>query len=94
MTTIRQFIYLVKPFWGSHGSLFCWFLLLLSLGLTLYSVWFNIQMNQWNGSFYNALQQLDGQHIYVLLRRFVVLVTGLILVIVLGAYFQQKLLMH
>ncbi|MCW2475768.1 ABC transporter ATP-binding protein/permease [Candidatus Symbiopectobacterium sp. NZEC151] len=94
MTTIRQFIYLVKPFWGSRGSLFCWFLLLLSLGLTLSSVWFNIQMNQWNGSFYNALQQLDGQHIYVLLRRFVVLVTGLILVIVLGAYFQQKLLIR
>lgn len=91
MKTIKQFFWLVKPFWGRRAALFCWFLLLLSLGLTLSSVWFNIRMNQWNGDFYNALQKLDGAALYQLIKFFVVLVSGLILVVVLGTYFRQKL---
>ncbi len=94
MTTLKQFIYLVRPFWGRRISLSCWFLLALSLGLTLSSVWFNIKMNQWNGGFYNALQTRDGPALYTLLQSFVLLVSGLILVVVLGAYFQKKLVMR
>lgn len=48
-------------------------------------------MNQWNGDFYNALQKLDGAALYQLIKFFVVLVSGLILVVVLGTYFRQKL---
>lgn len=91
MKTIKHFFWLVKPFWGQRAALFCWFLLLLSLGLTLSSVWFNIRMNQWNGDFYNALQKLDGAALYQLIKFFVILVSGLILVVVLGTYFRQKL---
>lgn len=94
MNTIKQFLYLVKPFWGRRAALVCWFLLFFSLALTLSSVWFNIQMNQWNGEFYNALQKLDGPALYRLLKFFVVLVSGLILVVVLGTYFRQKLIIR
>ena len=86
MKTIKQFFYLVSPFWGRRAALYCWFLLILSLTLTLSSVWFNVKMNEWNGSFYNALQQLDGQALYKLLQQFVIIIAGLITVVVMGDF--------
>lgn len=94
MKTLKQFFYLIKPFWGQRAALFCWILLAASLGLTLSSVWFNVKMNMWNGDFYNALQQLDGQALYGLLRYFVVLVSGLIFVVVMGNYLKQMLIIR
>ncbi|WP_272690199.1 ABC transporter ATP-binding protein/permease [Providencia sp. PROV152] len=94
MKTLKQFFYLVKPFWGQRTALFCWLLLAASLGLTLSSVWFNVKMNMWNGDFYNALQKLDGQALYGLLQYFVVLVSGLIFVVVMGNYLKQMLIIR
>ncbi|SQI31651.1 CDS102 [Providencia alcalifaciens] len=72
----------------------CWVLLFASLGLTLSSVWFNVKMNMWNGDFYNALQKLDGQALYGLLQYFVILVSGLIFVVVMGNYLKQMLIIR
>ncbi|MBS0849416.1 ABC transporter ATP-binding protein/permease [Citrobacter sp. JGM124] len=94
MKTLKQFFYLVKPFLGQRAALYCWVLLLASLTLTLSSVWFNVQMNMWNGDFYNALQKLDGQALYGLLQHFVVLVSGLIFVVVMGNYLKQMLIIR
>ena len=94
MKTIKQFFYLVSPFWGRRAALYCWFLLILSLTLTLSSVWFNVKMNEWNGSFYNALQQLDGQALYKLLQQFVLIIAGLITVVVMGDYLRQKMIIR
>lgn len=94
MKTLKQFFYLVKPFWGQRAALLCWILLFASLGLTLSSVWFNVKMNMWNGDFYNALQKLDGQALYGLLQYFVVLVSGLIFVVVMGNYLKQMLIIR
>ena len=94
MKTLKQFFYLVKPFLGQRAALYCWILLFASLTLTLSSVWFNVQMNIWNGNFYNALQKLDGQALYGLLQHFVALVSGLILVVVMGNYLKQMLIIR
>ncbi|QAV23637.1 ABC transporter ATP-binding protein/permease [Proteus hauseri] len=94
MKTIKQFFYLVSPFWGRRAALSCWFLLIVSLTLTLSSVWFNVKMNEWNGSFYNALQQLDGQALYKLLQQFVLIIAGLITVVVMGDYLRQKMIIR
>ncbi|MBI6191367.1 ABC transporter ATP-binding protein/permease [Providencia rettgeri] len=94
MKTLKQFFYLVKPFWGQRAALLCWILLFASLGLTLSSVWFNVKMNMWNGDFYNALQKLDGQALYGLLQYFVILVSGLIFVVVMGNYLKQMLIIR
>ncbi|HBO24113.1 MAG TPA: ABC transporter ATP-binding protein/permease [Providencia sp.] len=94
MKTLKQFFYLVKPFWGQRAALFCWILLFASLGLTLTSVWFNVKMNAWNGDFYNSLQKLDGQALYGLLQYFVILVSGLIFVVVMGNYLKQMLVIR
>ena len=94
MKTLKQFFYLVKPFWGQRAALLCWVLLVSSLGLTLTSVWFNVKMNAWNGDFYNSLQKLDGQALYGLLQYFVILVSGLIFVVVMGNYLKQMLIIR
>ncbi|WP_342639639.1 ABC transporter ATP-binding protein/permease [Proteus faecis] len=94
MKTIKQFFYLVSPFWGRRAALYCWFLLIISLTLTLSSVWFNVKMNEWNGSFYNALQQLDGQALYKLLQQFVIIIAGLITVVVMGDFLRQKMVIR
>lgn len=94
MKTIKQFFYLVSPFWGRRAALYCWFLLIVSLTLTLSSVWFNVKMNEWNGSFYNALQQLDGQALYKLLQQFVIIIAGLITVVVMGDFLRQKMVIR
>lgn len=94
MKTIKQFFYLVSPFWGRRAALYCWFLLIFSLTLTLSSVWFNVKMNEWNGGFYNALQQLDGQALYKLLQQFVIIIAGLITVVVMGDFLRQKMVIR
>lgn len=94
MKTIKQFFYLVSPFWGRRAALYCWFLLIVSLSLTLSSVWFNVKMNEWNGGFYNALQQLDGQALYKLLQQFVIIIIGLISVVVMGDFLRQKMIIR
>ncbi|AVX40558.1 ABC transporter ATP-binding protein/permease [Yersinia massiliensis] len=94
MKTLRQFYYLARPFWGIRSALFAWLLLLVVLAMSLSSVWFNVQLNQWNGEFYNALQQLNSQALYRLLQHFILLVSALILVVVFADYLKQRLIMR
>ncbi|CNI99461.1 ABC transporter ATP-binding protein/permease [Yersinia bercovieri] len=94
MKTLRQFYYLARPFWGIRSALLAWLLLLVVLALSLSSVWFNVQLNQWNGEFYNALQQLNSQALYRLLQHFILLVSALILVVVFADYLKQRLIMR
>lgn len=94
MKTLKQFCYLARPFWGIRSALLAWLLLLVVLVLSLSSVWFNVRLNQWNGEFYNALQQLDSQALYRLLQHFIVLVSALILVVVFADYLKQRLIMR
>ncbi|WP_085247526.1 ABC transporter ATP-binding protein/permease [Gilliamella mensalis] len=92
MQKIKQFLYLVKPFWCSSASKVAWLLLLSVIVLSLSTVWFNVKLNQWNGDFYNALQTLNGQILYRLLGDFIVLIVIMILVVVYADYLQKKLL--
>ncbi|HDL7645726.1 TPA: ABC transporter ATP-binding protein/permease [Yersinia enterocolitica] len=94
MKTLKQFYYLARPFWGIRSALLAWLLLLVVLALSLSSVWFNVQLNQWNGNFYNALQQLNSQALYQLLQHFILLVSALILVVVFADYLKQRLIMR
>jgi vitamin B12/bleomycin/antimicrobial peptide transport system ATP-binding/permease protein len=92
MQKIKQFLYLVKPFWCSSASKMAWLLLLSVIALSLSTVWFNVKLNQWNGDFYNALQALNEQNLYRLLGDFIILIIMMILVVVYADYLQKKLL--
>lgn len=94
MQTLKQFFYLAAPYWRSKSALYSWLLLVVSLSLTLSSVWFNVRMNQWNGEFYNALQRLDGAAVYQLIQHFLIIIVGLISVVVMGDYLRQKMIIR
>ncbi|OLQ93216.1 hypothetical protein BIY22_01615 [Vibrio panuliri] len=92
MNFLSQYWQLIKPFWLSKQRLPSLGLLIVIISMTFGSVWLSVQFNQWNGDFYNALQQLDGSSIYRLLGQFVLLIGSLILVAVYSSYLQKKLL--
>ncbi len=92
MNFILHYWQLVKPFWHSKERLSSVGLLLVIIGMTFGTVWLSVQFNQWNGDFYNALQQLDGSSIYRLLGQFGLLISSLILAQVYSSYLQKKLL--
>ncbi|MGF1909516.1 ABC transporter ATP-binding protein/permease [Vibrio kasasachensis] len=92
MNFLSQYWQLVKPFWVSKQRLPSVGLLLIIISMTFGSVWLSVQFNQWNGDFYNALQQLDGSTIYRLLGQFCLLIGSLILVSVYSSYLQKQLL--
>lgn len=92
MNFLSQYWQLIKPFWLSKQRLPSVGLLLIIISMTFGSVWLSVQFNQWNGDFYNALQQLDGSTIYRLLGQFCVLIGSLILVSVYSSYLQKQLL--
>ena len=92
MQKLKQFWHLIKPFWLSREARKAWVLLITVVTLSLSTVWFSIEINEWNGDFFNALQQLDGQRLYHLLFVFCVLIVGMILVVVYADYLRKKLL--
>lgn len=94
MQKIKQFLFLIKPFWLSSSSKIVWILLATVITLSLSTVWFNVKLNEWNGDFYNALQQLDGDRLYHLLGVFIVLIIAMILVVVYADYLRKKLLIN
>src|ERR671925_1807397 len=50
---------IVRPYWSSEDRWAAWGLLLIVVALTLGIVYINVLLNQWNNTFYNALQDKD-----------------------------------
>ncbi|MCE9790878.1 ABC transporter ATP-binding protein/permease [Shewanella indica] len=94
MKHLAMFWHLIKPFWCNRQRLPALALLVVVLTLSLSSVWFSVQLNQWNGDFFNALQQLDGSLIYPLLQQFMLIIVALVLVLVYADYLKKKLIIQ
>ncbi|WP_294614318.1 ABC transporter ATP-binding protein/permease [uncultured Gilliamella sp.] len=92
MNKLKQFYFLIRPFWRSSQSIIAWLLLIATITLSLISIWFNILINEWNGQFFNALQKLDSTALYNLLWEFLLLIGILILLVVYADYLRKKLL--
>ncbi len=92
MKKLSLFWQLARPFWLSRQRIPAVLLLLSVLTLSLSSVWFSVQINQWNGDFFNALQQLDEKALYSLLQFFAGLIAAFILVMVYADYLKKKLI--
>lgn len=93
MKKLKQFWHLIRPFWlTSDGRWTALFLLIVVTVLSLSSVWFSVEMNKWNGAFFNAIQALDGATIYKLLGKFIILVSGMVIVLVYNDWLEKKLI--
>jgi putative ATP-binding cassette transporter len=66
-------------------------LLAAVVGLNLGNVWINVELNRWNGDFYNALQALDRDEFFRQLWRFCYLAAAHIAVVVYQVYLNQAL---
>lgn len=94
MQKLTLFWQLIKPFWFAKERNSALLLLTIVITLSLSSVWFSVQINQWNGDFFNALQQLDGPVLYELLQFFAGLIAAFILVMVYTDYLKKKLIIN
>ncbi|MEE9929176.1 ABC transporter ATP-binding protein/permease [Microvirgula aerodenitrificans] len=82
---------LVRPYWSGDDRRRAWGLLLTVMVLNLALIAIEVGFNNWNNSFYNALQNLDGGAFRRALLEFCALAAAFILVAVYAQYLQQML---
>ena len=94
----RQFFrdvwYLTKIYWQSEEKKKAFFLLGCIIALTLGVVYMLVLLNQWNNSFYSALQNYDAKKIFDELIHFSWLAAIYILLAVYSYYLQQTLILN
>lgn len=94
----RQFFrdvwYLTKSYWQSEEKKKAFFLLGCIIVLTLGVVYMLVLLNQWNNSFYSALQNYDAKKIFDELIHFSWLAAIYILLAVYSYYLQQTLILN
>ena len=94
----RQFFrdvwYLTKSYWQSEEKKKAFFLLGCTIALTLGVVYMLVLLNQWNNSFYSALQNYDTKKIFDELIHFSWLAAIYILLAVYSYYLQQTLILN
>jgi vitamin B12/bleomycin/antimicrobial peptide transport system ATP-binding/permease protein len=82
---------LAKCYWTSEEKWSAWALLVGVIGLNLGNVYISVRINEWNRSFYNALQAFDSEGLFRQLGAFGVLVFFAISMSVYGLYLSQML---
>src|ERR1700751_6037705 len=90
-TGIRDAWRLAKPYWTSEEKWSAWGLLLAVIALNLGIVYINVRLNQWNNTFYNALQKLDANEFFHQLLIFCILAAFYIVMAVYAFYLNQLL---
>ena len=87
----REFWALVRPYWWSEERWVARGLLAAVIGLNLGLVYLNVLFNDWNGAFYNALQDKNYDEFLRLLLHFCGLAAAYIVVAVYQLYLSQML---
>lgn len=94
----RQFFkdvwYLTKSYWQSEEKKKAFLLLGCIVSLTLGIVYMLVLLNQWNNSFYSALQNYETEKIFDELLHFSWLAAIYIILAVYSYYLQQTLILH
>jgi putative ATP-binding cassette transporter len=95
MSTTRTFLRdlwaLTRPYWQSAERWTALGLLAAVVGLNLGLVYINVQLNYWQNSFYNSLQDKDIDAFYDLLLHFSLLAAAFIVTAVYQLYLNQML---
>ncbi len=82
---------LAKCYWTSEEKWSAWALLVGVIGLNLGNVFVSVRINEWNRSFYNALQAFDREGLFQQLGNFGILVFFAISMSVYSLYLSQML---
>lgn len=84
---------LLTSYLFSRKRLGLWLLFVILLGAYAVNVKFAVAMNEWNGRFFNALQQIDKEAIYAELFHFIGLASSIILLLVTADYLKKRLIL-
>ena len=82
---------LARPYWFSEERVAARLLLAAIVALTLGMVYMNVQLNQWNNTFFTALQKRDGSTFVPLMTQFTLLAGIYIVMAVYQVYLRQGL---
>ncbi|MFN9388520.1 MAG: ABC transporter ATP-binding protein/permease [Betaproteobacteria bacterium] len=82
---------LARPYWFSEERVSARLLLAAIVALTLGMVYMNVQLNQWNNTFFTALQKRDGSTFVPLMTQFTLLACIYIVMAVYQVYLRQGL---
>ena len=62
--SLRDIWRIAQPYWRSEKKWAAWGLLVVIISLNLSNVYVSVRINEWNKSFYNALQAFDGGEVF------------------------------
>src|ERR1700747_3183728 len=88
---VRDAWRLTKPYWTSEEKWSAWGLLLAVIALNLGNVYISVRINEWNNSFYNALQAFNGDEFFRQIGVFCILAGLFIAISVYALYLSQML---
>ena len=88
---IRETWQLTRAYWYSEEKWSARFLLGTIVGLNLGQVYVLVLLNQWNNTFYNALQNYDTNGFWSGIKEFSILAAAHIIVAVYQIYLRQML---
>jgi len=87
----REFWALIRAYWWSSEKVSARLLLLAIIALTLGMVYMNVQINQWQNTFFNSLQNKDEAQFFGQLLRFAGLASIWVVLFVYAQYCTQML---
>ena len=90
-SVLRDLWRLTKPYWTSEEKWSAWGLLLTVIALNLGNVYISVRINEWNNSFYNALQAFNGDEFFRQIGVFCILAGLFIAISVYALYLSQML---
>ena len=88
---LRDAWHLAWPYWASEEKWVAGGLLAAVVVLNLFYVWLTVRLNQWNNTFYNALQQYDWPVFWQQFAIFGAIAATIIVVLVYQSYLQRIL---
>jgi putative ATP-binding cassette transporter len=88
---LRDLWTLARPYWFSEEKISARLLLAAIVALTLGMVYMNVQLNQWNNAFFNALQDKKGEAFIPLMTKFTILAAIYIALAIYQVYLRQAL---
>lgn len=81
---------LLKHYFFNRKQISVWLMLAFVVAASAVNVRLSVELNAWNGRFYNALQKVDIPKIYDALGDFVILVAAIVVVIVCASYVRKR----
>lgn len=94
MQTLRQFYFLIRPYWFSSKQWLAWLLLIAIIGSGLAIVQISVYVNAWNKTFYDALTAFQTDKIPALLLEYLGYMAIIVFFVAAGSWLRKLLIIR